>query len=128
MGYYGGLLIQIEDARADRQQAIMDGLAKWADKDGWNVGHVIDGHIFLEYDKDQGFDENCWDALWDGEGRDAIARAVWKANGEACRVNVLARDFVECPYKQSAYDADAYEEMMGQAGNEEEDDSERVKV
>ena len=85
MGYCG-LEIVIEDANADREQAIIDALDAWTDEGGWDAVNTGERSVCLEYDNQKRLSRDRLGALWDGEGRDEIARAIWRANGGACYV------------------------------------------
>jgi len=126
MGYYCGLRILIQSASSDRTQAIIDALAGLTTPDKWAVGHEEDGRLCLEYDNDQSVSWGQWSGLWDGEGRDEIARAVWKANGKACDVRVTVIALEDCPEENSEYTEEDYEEIMKEKtavqGDENEED------
>jgi hypothetical protein len=115
MSYYCGLEIRIKNANAGQKQVIMNALAGLTHEEGWQAYDEKDGHISMEYDRDQCVSWDRWSPLWEGEGREEIARTIWRANGGGCGVQVIVRALEECPYEESEFDEDDYDEMMDDA-------------
>ena len=105
MGYYCRLAIEINEPKPDKTDAICDALSEWTEGDKWQNIILPPGRRWLYYCEDQDVSWGTWGDLWDGSGRDEIAKRVFHANEAPCYVRVGVSALEDAPYEESEYDA-----------------------
>ena len=112
MGRYCNVTVSVL-APADKEGAVASSV-DWLDSDEWDSfdSKTEPGYRWIEYSKDENLSWDTFMPLWEGPGRDDIAKQIWTAVGSYCPIDVSVSDLEETPTESSEYEEDEYEEIM----------------
>lgn len=121
MGRYCNLTVSVL-APADKEGAVTSAV-DWLDSDKWDSFEAKNkpGHRYIEYCEDENLSWSTFTGLWEGDGRDEIAKQIWTAVGSYCPIQIHVSDLEETPTESSEYEEDEYGDWW-----REEDDADEV--
>jgi len=115
MSRYYEMDLHFHRANPDRVDAIKQAAAEeWPFEDWYALGQPGTPTSFGSSGRD-----NLCGGESEDEFAERLARAIWKANGSYCEVEVRATYLEDLPYETYSFDEDEYEELVGQEGKAE---------
>ena len=108
MGRYCNLTVSVL-APAEKEAAVTNAV-EWIDSDKWDSFDAKDkaGYRYIKYCEDENLSWSTFMELWEGDGRDEIAKQIWTAVGSFCPIEVQVSDLEETPTESSEYEEDEY--------------------
>jgi len=110
MSRYYEMALRVRGANPDRVDAIQDAAAgEWSFDDWHPLGDPHDPASFFSRGQD-----NLCGCAGESEFAEGLARAIWKANGGYCEVEVGATYLEALPYETYGFDKEAFEKLVGE--------------